>query len=100
MEHHELVFDPGTTLPAAADVLAAHVGSEAVVLSQQSGVYYGLNEVAARVWQLAEAGRTLQQIRATLLAEFDVEEARLSTDLNDLVATLVRLQLVIPGQQD
>ena len=52
--------------------LAAQVGEELVMMSVESGVYIGLNEVGARVWELIEAPRDLAGICATLAQEFEI----------------------------
>jgi hypothetical protein len=49
---------------------------------------YSLNEVAARIWELVDGDRSVEGIKDTLVAEFEVtaEEAE-----NDLVELLMQL---------
>jgi len=51
--------------------LAAQVGEELVMMSVDSGVYIGLNDVGARVWDLIETPRDLAEICSTLADEFE-----------------------------
>ena len=51
--------------------LTAKVGEEVVMMSADSGVYIGLNEVGARVWDLMETPRDIDQLCAALAAEFE-----------------------------
>jgi hypothetical protein len=51
--------------------LAAQVGEELVMMSVDSGVYIGLNDVGARVWDLIETPRDLADICSTLSDEFE-----------------------------
>lgn len=91
-------------LRASDDVAARALDGEAVLLDLASGTYFGLNEVGARVWELVEAGTTVGALRTTLLAEFDVEEGVLATDLARLLADLeqrglVRRDVAVGGTQ-
>ena len=54
------------------------------ILDLRSGTYFGLNPVAARVWQLVQAGKTIGAIRDALLSEFAVETDALDRDLQEL----------------
>jgi len=49
---------------------------ETAVLSVAQGAYYGLNEVATRIWQLAERAITVGSICATLQTEFEIDQSR------------------------
>lgn len=49
---------------------------------------YTLNEVAARIWELIDSKRTLEQICDELLQEFEVSKERLEKDLNEYIAQL------------
>ena len=77
------------------DLLSADLDKgEAAVLSLQDGVYYGLNEVGARIWHLLEERKSLLEIRELLLREFSVEPERLTRDLIELLEKFVKLGLV------
>lgn len=81
-------------LRSSDDVLVRALDGEAVLLDMQSGKYFGLNEVGARVWQLMETGSNVGAIRAAVVAEFEVDEAQAAEDLASLVAELERRGLV------
>jgi hypothetical protein len=48
---------------------------ETAVMSVAQGAYYGLNEVATRMWQLAECAITVGSICAALQMEYDIDQA-------------------------
>jgi hypothetical protein len=52
---------------------------------------YILDEVAARIWAEATAGRTLDEIAAALAQGFDVEPATAASDARRIVAELVEI---------
>ncbi|HEX6909390.1 MAG TPA: PqqD family protein [Longimicrobium sp.] len=62
----------------------------AVLLDTRSEVYFGLNAVGARVWQLLPAARTLDELCTAVAAEYpDADPRRVRTDVENLVAALV-----------
>lgn len=73
---------------AVKDQVSCDLGDEAAILNLAKGVYYGLDSVGARVWTLIKAPKTFQELRETLLAEYDVDAARLDGDLRDLLGRL------------
>ena len=50
-----------------------------------------LNEVGARIWELIDRGRSLQQIEELLLNEFDTSQEQLEEDLLRLLGQLKEL---------
>ena len=74
--------------------VAANVGEEAVLLQLDQGIYYGLNAVAARVWQLVQTPQAIAALVDQVEREFDVEHARCSQDVRELVAQLAQARLV------
>ena len=54
------------------DWLTARIGDELVMMSATAGIYLGLTEVGARVWELLETESELDRICEALEREFDV----------------------------
>lgn len=61
-----------STVRTASSLVACDLGDEIVILSEQSGVYYGLNAVGSRIWELIQAPLDVSQLCAALQAEYDV----------------------------
>lgn len=80
---------------AAEQQVSCEVGGEAVLLQMEQGVYYGLNPVAARVWQLIQTPRSISAIVSQVEQEFDVEPERCARDVLELVARLAQAKLVV-----
>jgi hypothetical protein len=76
------------------DVLFQELQGEAVVLNLKSGVYFGLDPVGTRIWQLFAAHELLSEIAQTIVAEYDVAEDRSAADLLALVTDLERNGLI------
>lgn len=83
-----------TTITAISEHVSCNLTDEVIILSLKNGVYYGMNPVAARVWQLVQEPRTLREIRDVLVGEFDVEEEDCTRDVLDLLEHLRQWNLV------
>lgn len=70
------------------------MGAEQAILQLDSGKYFGLNPVGARVWQLAAEPRKVSEILATLLAEYEVPADRCRADLFALLQKLQAAGLI------
>lgn len=84
---------PGSCVVASDSQVACEVGHEVVILHLEEGLYYGLNEVGARIWQLIQQPRSLEEIADAIAAEFEVEPAQCLDDVRELVLDLARHQL-------
>lgn len=82
------------SIVAASEQVSCTLAEEAVILDLKSGVYYGLNPVAARVWDLIQEPKTLQKIRDTILEEYDVDLDRCERDLLTLLRELAARELI------
>ena len=76
------------------DRVSCDLAGETAILNLENGVYYGLNPVGARVWNLIQEPRTFADLRNALLDEYDVDAARLEPDLRSLVAQLAEQGLI------
>jgi hypothetical protein len=85
---------PDRVVRISDQVVFKPVGDELVLLDFQSGMYYGLDPVAVRIWQLIAAHQPLGAIVETLLAEYDVTREALEKDVDALLEDLQRRGLV------
>ena len=59
-------------LTPSDQVVIRELAGESVILDLQSGLYFGLNGVGTRVWNLmANGGSSLREVNAALRGEFD-----------------------------
>jgi PAS domain-containing protein len=75
-------------------VLFCDLATEAVVLNQRTGKYFGLDDVGARTWQLLTQHRELEAVYRALLLEYDVAAERLQQDLLAFIHELDSHQLL------
>jgi hypothetical protein len=77
-----------TIVVASKDNVSCSLGAEAAILNMGSGVYYGLDPVGAHVWRLLEQPRSVDDLRAAVMEEYEVEPARCEADLLALLEKL------------
>ena len=78
----------------APDVLFRMVSDEAILVNLNTEVYLGLNPVGARMWSVLTDAPSIDAAYQTLLAEYEVEPARLRADLEELLGQLLGQQLI------
>jgi len=71
------------------DVLFQELQGDAVLLELKTGVYFGLDRVGTRIWQLLAEHETVSDVVAAMIREYDVPEARCEEDVRVLVARLL-----------
>jgi len=69
-------------------VLFRKVADEAVILDVDTGIYYGLDPVATRVWQLLEEGHAMPAVCDAVLKSFDASPDVIRQDVEAFVSEL------------
>ncbi|HIK07695.1 MAG TPA: lasso peptide biosynthesis PqqD family chaperone [Trichormus sp. M33_DOE_039] len=69
----QLIISEHSRVVVSREQVYSELQGEAVILDIKSGVYYGLNQVGASIWNLIQVPKTVKEIQAALLAEYDVE---------------------------
>jgi len=70
-----------TTVLVSSQQVSCPLGDEAAILNMKNSVYYGMNPVGARVWNLLKQPKTVAEIRDALMEEYEVDEERCERDL-------------------
>jgi hypothetical protein len=68
-------------LAPSEQVVIRELSGESVLLDLKSGVYFGLNAVGTRIWNLIAHGESLRGVTATLHAEFSAPVAVVEKEL-------------------
>ena len=74
--------------------ISSDLGGEAVILNMNTGIYHGLNEVGARVWNLIEQPQVVKDIQQLLLQEYEIESSVCTKDLFALLNDLQKTGLI------
>jgi len=88
------ITDQTVIVVAENQVSGDLVDGEVAILNLKDGVYYGLNSVGGRVWNLIQEPKTIRTVIDTLLDEFDVDPERCQAEVLALVTVLAERNLV------
>lgn len=78
--------NPQPTIPD--HVVSREVGAETVILSLESGNYFGLNAVGGVIWKGLAAGQSRDEIVAAVTDAFDAPAETVAEDYESLVREL------------
>ena len=88
------MISPDFYVIPAPSAIGRTIDDEAVIVLPEQGQVKVLNEVGARIWDLADGSRTVRDIVAAICAEYEVEPAQAEGDTLDFVAELVERGVV------
>lgn len=87
-------FSLDSVVVASKGQVSSSLGDEAAILDSVRGVYYGLNPVGTRVWNLLQKPVKIAELRDSLVLEYEVEPARCEADLFELLSRLESAGLI------
>jgi len=81
------------------NLMARNIAGETLIVPIRNSIgdlnsIYTLNEVGARVWQLIDGQRSVNQIAAAISAEYTVEDSEAATDVLELLDSMAEAGLV------
>jgi hypothetical protein len=82
---------------ASDDVVMRELDGEAVLLNLASGMYFGLDSVGTRIWQLIDQHHSLSAVVKAMCEEFDAPPDTIERDVLRLVTELVEKGIVVAG---
>jgi hypothetical protein len=80
---------PDTTLTRNPRLIAADMDGDTVMMSIESGEYFGLGGVGTRIWELLAAPHTLSQLVSTICTEYEVDAATCEADVRRFLGDLL-----------
>jgi len=88
------VVQPSVVPVQRERIVARRLGAEMVLLNTETEAYFTINSVGARIWELIDGQRTVSLIVAELLAEYEVPEAELQADIDELLGEFAAKQMI------
>ena len=81
--------------PREEDVASKVIDGEAIIINLANGVYYSMDKVGALVWDLLQAGHTLEEVIVGVTGRYDVARDQAESNVQDLVLELVQENLMV-----
>ncbi len=66
-------------------VMLQELGDEIVVANLDTGIYFSLNEVAARIWALLQDSESINAVVTEMMDEYDIDEETIRADVMTLL---------------
>jgi hypothetical protein len=70
------------------------LGSEALVVDVRGGLLFPLNSVGARIWELSDGQRNVDDIVDAIAAEFEADETTIRQDTTEFLHALHQRELI------
>lgn len=83
-----------THIKASNDQVSCDLAGEAAILDLKNGVYYGLDPVGARIWELIQQPTEVSCVVSQLLDEYEVDREECSQDTLALLSELLKRDLI------
>ena len=90
MSLSDVPFSAGTIVNRSDVLVAANLGDDVVMMDVDRGSYYGLENVAARIWSLVERPMSVRSICDRLLEQYEVPPDRCEEEVTAFIDELLR----------
>jgi Coenzyme PQQ synthesis protein D (PqqD) len=75
-------------------ILSSTLDDEVVMMSSEQGMYYNLDPIGSRIWELLDAPQTLESLCAQLLEEYDIDQATCQQETEEFLLSLTERGLI------
>ena len=76
------------------DLLMSSVDDEAVLLGIESGMYYGLNPIGSKIWELLSSEILVSDLIGHLVEAYDAEEKVITSEVLEFLDQLLSRSLI------
>jgi len=92
--HATPAIGPNTVISRNEEPVSAQVDESLIMMSVEQGMYFGLEGVGPRIWALLEQPRTVDEICAALMEEFEIDAEACRTDVLGFLHELADARLL------
>jgi hypothetical protein len=76
------------------DVVSCDLDGETAILNIESGIYYGLDPIGAKIWNSLQKPCSISYLVNLIINEYNVTEKRCKTDIFELLNDFINNGLV------
>lgn len=87
-------IDLSTLVGRSDKLLYAEIGSDVTIMSVETGKYYSLTKVGARIWSLIENATPVERICEQLIAEYRIDREQCQNDVLKIFRRMAEEDLV------
>ena len=82
-------------ISASPNQVSGVLNGETILLSSTTNMYYGLDPVGSRIWELIQEPKRLSAVCSQVASDFDVDPIVCERDTRELIRKMVEAELVI-----
>ena len=94
------MFSESARVTVSKELVSCDMDEDAVILNLKDGEYHELNAMGARIWELIQEPQSVADLKAVILAEYDVDAETCERDVQDLLRSMVEKELVQVDSQE
>ena len=76
------------------DIFSGQLDDELIMMSIESGKYHLMNTTGSRIWALLDTPRTVAELCAILIGEFEITPADCQKEVVDFITQLLSRKIV------
>ncbi len=77
------------------EMIHTEIDNEIVMMSIENQAYFGLDEIGALIWNRSENIISINDLIPDILKTYEVDEAILRKDLNELLESMLEKNLIV-----
>jgi hypothetical protein len=87
-------IEGSTVVGLNEDQLSCNLDGETVLMSIQSGMYFGLDSIGTRIWDLLQEPKAVTHLCELLTQEYEVQPAQCEQEVISFLHTLAEKDLI------
>lgn len=88
-------INDSTLLKQDSAINAREFDGETVMMNKSLDNYFGLDEIATRIWNILEKKHTIIEVRDILIQEYNVKPEQCLNDIKPFIEGLIADELII-----
>lgn len=92
MSRNQINLD--TVISRRDALLSNNLGNDVVMMDIEQGNYYGLEAVAARIWELTEQPVSVNSLCVNLMAEYDISPEKCREEVVEFLDDLLQHKII------
>lgn len=82
------------------EVIDGELDNQQIMMHLENGMYYGLNPIGKRIWDLIENPKSFEDIVQVLLSEFEVSEDQCTREVRSFLDNAANMEIIIKSELD
>lgn len=78
-----------------SDTISGKLEEELVMMDVDKGMYFSLNPIATRIWEMLEKSLTVDELVALLMEEYEIDQAQCTADVEEYLKEMEKLGLIL-----